>query len=63
MALTKAEPTYKAPKPRFVPVVVNGKLVFKFDPERGLIEWQSRGEKHIIDLAEYAEKQNSGTDN
>jgi hypothetical protein len=63
MALTKVESIYKAPKQRFVPVVINNKLVFRFDPERGLIEWQCRGEKHIIDLAEYAEKQNSGTDN
>lgn len=46
---------YKAPKAQFVPVVINNKLVFRFDPQRGLIEYQSRGEKHIIDLAEYAE--------
>jgi hypothetical protein len=45
---------YKAPKAQFVPVVVNNKLVFRFDPTRGLIEYQSRGEKHVIDLADYA---------
>jgi hypothetical protein len=47
--------SYKAPKAQFVPVVVNGKLAFKFDPRRGLIEWQHRGEKHVIDLADYAD--------
>lgn len=47
------EMLYKAPKSQFVPIVINGKLVFRFDPQRGLIEYQSRGEKHIIDLAEY----------
>jgi hypothetical protein len=30
-------------------------LVFRFDPVRGLIEWQHRGEKHVIDLADYAD--------
>ncbi len=45
---------YKAPKAQFVPVVVNNKLAFRFDPVRGLIEWQHRGEKHVIDLADYA---------
>lgn len=54
MAINNMLPTYQAPKPQFVPVVVNNKLVFRFDPKRGLIEWQHRGEKHIIDLAEYA---------
>jgi hypothetical protein len=46
--------SYKAPKAQFVPVVVNNKLVFRFDPTRGLIEYKSRGEKHVIDLADYA---------
>lgn len=45
--------TYRTPKAQFVPVVVNNKLIFRFDPQRGLIEYQSRGEKHIIDLTEY----------
>lgn len=48
----KREP-YRAPPSHFVPIVINGKLVFKFDPERGLIEWQHRGEKHLIDLADF----------
>ncbi len=54
MEVNDKPPTYRAPKSQFVPVVVNGKLIFKFDPRRGLIEYQSRGEKHIIDLADYA---------
>lgn len=45
--------TYQPPQPRFVPIVINGKLVFRFDPHRGLIEWQSRGERHVIDLSNY----------
>lgn len=49
-----AATAYRAPKSRFVPIVIHGKLVFKFDATRGLIEWQDRGNKHIIDLADYA---------
>jgi hypothetical protein len=45
---------YKAPTSKFVPIVIGGKLAFRFDPVRGLIEWQHRGEKHVIDLADYA---------
>lgn len=48
----KIEP-YKPPQPHFVPIHVNGKLAFRFDPDRGLIEWQCRGEKHVIDLSQY----------
>jgi hypothetical protein len=53
MAVIHSTPMYKAPASRFVPVLIDGKLVFKFDPDRGLIEWQNRGKKHIIDLAKY----------
>jgi hypothetical protein len=45
------KPKYQTPKARFIPIVIDGKLAFKFDPHRGLIEWQNRGEKYIIDLA------------
>lgn len=48
------EQPYRPPQPCFVPIVINGKLAFKFDPERGLIEWQHRGEKHLIDLSTVA---------
>lgn len=51
---------YRAPKSQFVPVVINNKLAFRFDPTRGLIEWQHRGEKHIIDLADYTEAEQPG---
>lgn len=44
---------YQAPKAQFVPVVIRNKLLFKYDPVRGLIEIQERGEKHLIDLADY----------
>lgn len=55
MEVNNKPPTYRAPKAQFVPVIRDGKLAFKFDPVRGLIEWQHRGEKHIIDLADYAD--------
>jgi hypothetical protein len=29
------------------------RLLFRYDPERGIIETQRRGVKHIIDLASY----------
>lgn len=38
-------------KCRYVPVVVNGRLAFCYDPLRQIVEWQYRGEKHYIDLA------------
>lgn len=47
--------TYTAPKAAFAPIVINGKLAFKFDPNRGLIEWQHRGAKVLIDLSRYEE--------
>ncbi len=42
---------YKTPKATFLPVVINGKLVFKIDLTRGLVEWQHQGQKYLIDLA------------
>jgi hypothetical protein len=30
-----------------------GKLLFRFDPERDLVEVQRRGVKTVVDLAEY----------
>lgn len=42
---------YRTPKASFLPVVVAGRLAFKFDRERGLIEWQHQGQKYLIDLA------------
>jgi hypothetical protein len=42
---------YVLPKAAFQPVVIAGKLAFKVDRVRGLIEWQHRGQKYIIDLA------------
>lgn len=50
----KLKSSYQPPQPQFIPVVIKGKLAFKFDASRGLIEWQCRGEKHVIDLAQYS---------
>lgn len=59
--------TYQPPKPSFIPVVNRaGRLLFKFDPQRGLIEIQDRGEKEIVDLAiliANAEQKQSVTNN
>ena len=35
----------------YVPVVIGGKLAFRYDPARHVVEWQARGETHYIDLA------------
>lgn len=35
----------------YVPVVVCGRLAFRYDPARRVVEWQQRGETHYIDLA------------
>ena len=48
---------YILPKSQFIPVVSqSGKLRFRFDPLRGLIEIQDRGVKEIFDLVVIAEK-------
>ena len=53
---------YQPPKPVFVPVTwQNGKLAFKFDPLRGLIELQERGVKQVFDLSVLAENAVSKT--
>lgn len=35
----------------YVPVRVAGKLLFRYDPRRRIVEVQERGERHYIDLA------------
>lgn len=45
------------PKSQYIPVTKNGKLLFKFDPVRFLIEIQQRGVKEVIDLTVIAEKE------
>jgi len=49
-------------KPAYAPVVINGKLAFRYDPQRRIVEWQHRGERHYIDLAALDE-QAQGIDN
>ena len=39
----------------YVPVVIGGKLAFRYDPARHVVEWQARGETHYIDLARIEE--------
>ena len=42
-------------KPAYVPVVIGGKLAFRYDPARHVVEWRIRGETHYIDLARIEE--------
>lgn len=35
----------------YVPVRVAGKLLFRYDPTRRIVEVQDRGERHYVDLA------------
>lgn len=37
--------------PNFVPIRVNGRLLFKYDPIRRLIQIKARHEVHTVDLA------------
>jgi len=38
-------------RPAYMPVVIGGKLAFRYDPHRHVVEWQAKGETHYIDLA------------
>ena len=39
----------------YVPVVIGGKLAFRYVPARHVVEWQAKGETHYIDLARIEE--------
>ena len=39
----------------YMPVVIGGKLAFRYDPRRHVVEWQAKGETHYIDLARLEE--------
>lgn len=38
-------------RPAYVAVRAGGKLLFRYDPARRIVEVQDRGERHYIDLA------------
>ena len=44
-------PTPRRVRASYVPVVLDGRLVFRYDPHRGLVEIQHRGVRHVVDLA------------
>ena len=46
---------YQVPQSKYISVVRSGKLLFRFDKDRGLIEMQVRGEKFTIDLSAIVE--------
>lgn len=50
-AVVAAECERRRVRAAYVPVVIGGKLAFRYDSARRVIEWQIRGEKHYIDLA------------
>lgn len=39
----------------YVNVILDGRLAFRYDPYRGLVEVQHRGVKHVVDLAAIAD--------
>lgn len=48
---------YQPPRSNFISVTwQNGKLAFRIDLQRGLIEMQERGVKEVFDLASIVEK-------
>lgn len=56
--IQQATKRYQPPAPRWVPVVRNGRLLFRLDPVRGLIElkYYKTDEVIIVDLAAEVEK-------
>lgn len=42
---------YQRVQPAYVAVRVGGKLLFRYDPARRIVEVQDRGERHYVDLA------------
>lgn len=44
--------TYRRVRAAYVNVILDGRLAFRYDPYRGLVEWQHRGVKHVVDLAQ-----------
>lgn len=47
---------YAPPASRYISIVKNGKLLFRFDPSRGIIEINARGETTTVDLAAEVER-------
>lgn len=43
--------SYVTPVTNYMPVIRNGRILFRFDPIRGVIEIQTRGEMETVDLA------------
>ncbi len=47
---------YRPPKSRYIPIRANGRVAFRFDPERGIVELKTQGDYLYIDLALEVEK-------
>jgi|GEM_PF-3974593 len=43
----------RLPQSSFVPIYIDGKLAFRYDPYRGLIEIQRERKVTVVDLAIY----------
>lgn len=44
-------------RPQYVDVrTAGGKLAFRFDPRRGIVEWRDRGKTHYFDLCALTEQ-------
>ena len=54
-AVVAAECERRRVRAAYVPVVIGGKLAFRYDPRRHVVEWQAKGETHYIDLARLEE--------
>ena len=44
-------PTPRRVRASYVPVVIEGRVAFDYDPYRKLVIWQYRGVRHVVDLA------------
>lgn len=55
---------YRTPKAQYIPIVypygpAKGRLAFKYDPIRGLIMLQMRGDRYMFDLTEVVKQLNN----
>ncbi len=58
-AVAKTECERRRVRADYVPVRVGGRLLFRYDPLRRIVEVQDRGERHYVDLAALDEQAQS----
>lgn len=54
--------TYRRIRAAYVNVILDGRLAFRYDPYRRLVEVQQRGVKHVVDLAAIDAREDAAAD-